>query len=185
MAKIGKKPVVVPEGVVIEIQPGKIGVKGGKGTLTLNLPEGIKVVRQESELLVTKEGEGKTLAALQGTIRQLLANMIAGQTKEWEKKLKIVGTGYGASLSGNELVLNLGLANQVKVAAPEGIRFQVEKDIVSVLGADKEKVGQMAAYIRKLRPADPYKGKGIRYEGEEIKLKPGKAAKAGEGAAAK
>ena len=82
-------------------------------------------------------------------------------------------------------MLNLGLANQVKVAAPEGIRFQVEKDIVSVLGADKEKVGQVAAYIRKLRPADPYKGKGIRYEGEEIKLKPGKAAKVGEGAAAK
>ena len=185
MGKIGKKPLTVPEGVAVEIEARKVIVKGEKGTLVLNLPTGLKVIRQESQLLVEKEGEGKALDALQGTIRQILANMVAGQRKEWEKKLKIVGTGYGASLAGNELVLNLGLANEVRVAAPEGIRFQVEKEIISVLGADKEKVGQVAAYLRKLRPADPYKGKGIRYENEEIKLKPGKAAKVGEGAAAK
>jgi len=183
MGKIGKKPIIIPEGVAVEIEAGKVRVRGEKGNLSLNLPAEIKVVRQENQLLVKGEGKEKAASALQGTVRQLLANMIAGQVKEWGKKLKIIGTGYGASLAGNELVLSLGLADKVRVVAPEGIRFEVEKDIVSILGADKEKVGQVAAYIRKLRPADPYKGKGIRYEDEEIKLKPGKAAKAGEGAA--
>jgi len=181
VSKIGKKPILIPEGVDIKIQEGLVRTQGEKGSLSLVVPKGIKVVRQGNQLIVSQENNGQQTKALHGTIRQLISNVVMGVQKEWIKKLKIVGTGYGVSLSGENLVLNLGLSHPVTIPSPEGIRFEVDKDIICVMGCDRAQVGKIASEIRNLRLPDVYKGKGIRYEDEVIKLKPGKAAKTGEG----
>ena len=181
MSKIGRKPVLIPEGIDISIQEGLIRVQGEKGNLSLVIPKGIKVKKQDDQLIVSRENNIKQTKALHGTIRQLISNMVAEIQKEWVKKLKIIGTGYGASLSGKDLILSLGLSHPITISPSEGIYFEVDKDIISVKGCDLFKVGKIAAEIRNLRLPDAYKGKGIRYENEVIKLKPGKAAKTGEG----
>ena len=181
MSKIGKKPISIPEGVDIKVQKGLIRTQGEKGSLSLVIPKGIKVKKQSDQLVVSQEDNSKQMKALHGTIRQLISNMMVGVQKEWVKKLKIIGTGYGASLSGKNLILNLGLSHPITIPLPEGIRFEVDKDIICVAGCDRAQVGKVAAEIRSLRLPDVYKGKGIRYKDEVIKLKPGKAAKTGEG----
>lgn len=181
MSKIGKKPILIPEGVDIKIQKRLIQAQGEKGNLFLVIPEGIKVEKQANQLVISRENNRKRTKALHGTIRQLINNMVTGVQKEWIKRLKIVGTGYSASLSDGNLILNLGLSHPVSISLLEGIRFKVEKDIIYVMGCDRAQVGKIAAEIRSLRLPDVYKGKGIRYIDEVIKLKPGKAAKTGEG----
>jgi len=181
VSKIGKKPILIPEGVDVKTQEGLIRAQGEKGSLSLVIPEGIKVKKQDNQLIIGRENNNQQTKALHGTVRQLINNMVVGVQKEWIKKLKIVGTGYSASLSGENLVLNLGLSHPITISSLEGVRFEVDKDIISVMGCNRAQVGKIAAEIKSLRFPDVYKGKGIRYEDEVIKLKPGKAAKTGEG----
>ncbi len=183
MTKIGKKPILVPAGVNIDIHGESIQVQGKKGKVSLIIPQGIKVERRGDQLIVNQEDDSRQARALRGTIRQLISNMVTGVQQEWVRRLKVVGTGYTASLSGENLILDVGFSHTITVAPPEGIRFEVDKkNIVQVAGCDRALVGKVAAEIRNLHAPDAYKGKGIRYEDEVIKLKPGKAAKAGEGA---
>lgn len=159
---------------------GRVTVEGEQGAMSLTIPDCLTVSQQDNQVLVAMKEKTDEANRMQGTVRQTLANIVRGVKQEWEKKLEIRGTGYQARLEGNKLVLSLGLSHQVEVEPKEEVRFEVDDNIVSVKGADKQKVGQVAYEIRSLRPPDVYVGKGIRYEGEEIKLKPGKAAKVGE-----
>jgi large subunit ribosomal protein L6 len=176
MSRIGKKPIQIPEGVKVEIYQNKIRVEGPKGKLEKNIPSEIDVQIKEGMILVSPKSKTKKAKALWGTIRQIIYNMVEGVTKGFEKKLEIEGLGYRASVSGDELVLEVGFSHPVKIKKPEGINFSVEKNIITVSGIDKELVGQIAANIRRVRPPDPYKGKGIRYLGEVIRKKAGKKA---------
>jgi len=180
MSKIGKIPIKIPEEVRVSLGK-KVTVSGPKGELEYNLPDGIKVKKKENELFVLPEKTDIKTKALHGTARQLLANMVEGVTEGFSKTLEIVGTGYRASLEGKKLVLSLGFSHPVEVIPPEGISYEIVDGKIKISGISKAQVGQEAARIRKIRPPDAYKGKGIRYEGEEIKLKPGKAAKVGAG----
>lgn len=181
MSRIGKKEIIVPSDVKVDIQDRTVTVSGPKGTLTLKVYPGIEVQLNDGKMLVTKKKESKLLQALHGTTRQLIDNMVTGVTKGWAKTLEVIGTGYRAVLDGNKLVLSLGFSHKIEIEPPEGISFSVAENKITVSSIDKSDVGQMAAKIRGLRPPDPYKGKGIRYKGEKIKLKPGKAAKVGGG----
>jgi len=183
MSKIGKQPVILPETAKVTVENRAVQIEGEKGKLTFHIPDGIEVVKKDNQLLVSRLRNDRKTRALHGTIRQLLANAVTGVQKEWEKKLQIVGTGYSAVLQGEKLVLSVGFSHEVTITPLPGIHFEVEKDVIAVKGVDKSLVGRQAAEIRAVRPPDAYKGKGIRYLDEEIKLKPGKAAKTGEGAA--
>jgi len=171
----------LPERVDLKIEGRRIRIAGPKGELSLDLPEAITVTQKGDQFLVVRHRQDQKTRASHGTIRSLIKNMITGVTKGWEKELEVVGTGYQANLQGEELVLNVGFSHPVKVAPLEGTRFEVANNRIKILGIDKEVVGNLAAKIRKIRPPDPYQGKGVRYLGEEVKLKPGKAAKAGLG----
>lgn len=180
MSRIGRQPVQIPEGVTVEIKGGEIKVKGPKGELKQRIRSEIKVEKKNNQILVSRKVENKLGRSLHGLIRTLIANMIKGVTEGWSKTLKLVGTGYRAKLEGEKLVLSVGFSHPVVVKPVEGLQFEVKgNDTIRVLGIDKALVGQVAAEIRKIRPPEPYKGKGIRYEGEEVKRKPGKAAKIG------
>jgi len=183
MSKIGKLPIKIPEGVSVKKEAGRIFVSGPKGELEFKLPSQVKVEKKDDELLVSRESDEGKAKALHGTVRQHIANMIVGVYQGFSKTLEIVGTGYRASLEGEKLVLLLGFSHPVEVSPPEGIKFEAVERKIKISGFNKVLVGQTAAEIRKIKPPDAYKGKGIRYEGEEIKLKPGKAAKVGIGAA--
>ena len=181
MSRLGKKPIVVPKGTKIKIDLGRVTVEGEKGSLSLTVPEGITVVRDGDYLKVSRVNDLRHNRAMHGTIRQLIANMITGVNKEWRKKLEIIGTGYGVELKEKSLFFSLGFSHIIELKPLEGVRFEVEgNNLITVIATDKQKVGEMAYQIRSLRPPDVYKGKGIRYFGEEIKLKLGKAAKMGE-----
>jgi large subunit ribosomal protein L6 len=179
MSKIGKKPIIIPEGVTVSLKDGSLMVVGPKGQLDLKLAAKIKVEIKEKEILVSCLKEDKQTHANQGTVRQLIANMIQGVKEGWTKVLEIQGTGYRAQVENGKLILSLGFSHPVEVTPPEGVEIQVEKNLIKISGLDKALVGQEAAKIRAIRPPDAYKGKGIRYQGETIKLKPGKAAKMG------
>lgn len=180
MSKIGKKPIKIPEKVQIEINHPSILVKGEEGNLSFNLPPGLRVELKEGELFVLKEKEDKKINALFGLYRQLINNAVLGVQKKWEKKLIIFGTGYNAKIQNGDLVLKLGFSHPVVFKKKEGVEYKVEKDtIISVLGVDKQLVGEVAYQIRQIKPPDAYKGKGIRFEGERLKLKPTKKVKAG------
>jgi large subunit ribosomal protein L6 len=181
VSKIGKKPIPLPEKTKVAIEKSKATINGPKGQLFLTIPEELKVLEKDGQLLVERRVDTKKARVVHGTIRQLLANAIKGVNEEWNKKLQVVGTGYVAQMKGKDLNFSLGLSHQIDFPAPEGVRFEVDGDKITVLGIDRQQVGQVAYQIRSLRPPDVYKGKGIRYFGEEIKLKPGKAAKIGEG----
>lgn len=183
MSKIGRVPIEVPEQVTVRIKDGEVSVAGPKGELDFRLPFGVKVKKAEDKLLVTRESDEAKARALHGTVRQHIANMVKGVSEGWAKTLEIVGTGYRASLEGEKLVLSVGFSHPVEVLPPEGIRFEVAGGKIKVSGIDRVLVGQVAAKVRKIKPPDPYKGKGIRYEQEVVKLKPGKAAKIGVGIA--
>ncbi len=179
MSKIGKQPIKIPEEVRVSLEDSKVRVVGPKGELELRLPRKIKVEAKGKELAISRQAEDKQTRANQGTIRQSLVNMIEGVKNGWTKILEIQGTGYRAKMEGEKLVLSLGFSHPVEIIPAKGIEIQVEKNLIKISGIDKALVGQEAARIRKIRPPDAYKGKGIRYQGEEIKLKPGKAAKMG------
>ncbi|MFH1423924.1 MAG: 50S ribosomal protein L6 [Candidatus Nealsonbacteria bacterium] len=174
MSRIGKKPIEIPAGVEVKITGQKVQVKGPKGELSIKVRPEIKVEMKDGKVAVSAVNpEAK---AFWGLTRALLANMIQGVVKNFEKKLEIIGVGNRAVMEGETLVLSVGFSHPVKMSPPQGIVFSVEKNIITVQGTDKGLVGQAAADIRKVRPPEPYKGKGIRYFGEEIKLKEGKRA---------
>jgi large subunit ribosomal protein L6 len=176
MSRIGKKPISIPQGVEIKIEGQKVTVKGPKGELSREVRPEIKVVQEDSQLIITPQKETKETAAFWGLTRALLANDIKGVTEGFVKRLQIEGVGYRAALEGQDLNLQMGFSHPVKIKAPEGITFLVEKNVITVSGIDKGLVGQISAKIRAVKPPEPYKGKGIRYEGEQVRRKLGKKA---------
>ncbi len=177
MSRIGRQPIPVPAGVSIAIDPGRVMVNGPLGELSQQVPLRITVERREEELVVTRPTDRGEDRALHGLTRSLIANMVEGVTKGFEKKLEIQGVGYRAALRGTSLELNVGYSHPVVIDAPQGIAFEVPIPTqISVKGVDKQQVGELAAQIRKVRPPEPYKGKGIRYEGEYVRRKVGKRA---------
>jgi large subunit ribosomal protein L6 len=175
MSRIGRKPIEVPSGVTVEAAAAVVTVKGPKGALQVPLPRGIRVEKQDGTYLTLMESENQV--ALRGLVRAEVANAVEGVSKGFEKHLDIVGIGYRAEVSGNTLVLALGYSHPVEFPIPEGISVSVEKQThLIVKGVDARLVGQTAARIRGLRPPDPYKNKGVRYTGERLKKKVGKAA---------
>ena len=177
MSRIGRKPVPVPDAVTVEIAPGNIAVKGPKGELRQTLSPDMTVEQEDGVLTVARPTDRGDHRALHGLTRSLIANMVEGVTDGFEKRLEIQGVGYRAQLRGKALELALGFSHPVSVQAPEGIEFEVPQPTeVIVRGIDKQLVGQVAADIRKRRPPEPYKGKGIRYSGEHVARKVGKRA---------
>jgi large subunit ribosomal protein L6 len=179
MSRIGQAPVPVPSDVDVAISGASVRVKGPKGELEQIVPEGITVERADSELLVARSDDQRETRALHGLVRSLVFNMVQGVTQGFEKSLEIQGVGYRAQKRGNDIELTVGFSHPVTKVAPKGIDFEVPQPTrIVVRGIDKELVGQVAAEIRAIRKPEPYKGKGIRYEGEQIRRKAGKAAKA-------
>jgi large subunit ribosomal protein L6 len=180
MSRVGKAPVPIPEGVSVEVTGGRVTVGGPKGVLHRDIPKGISVERRDAEVVVTRAGDGRELRALHGLVRSLVANMVLGVTQGYHKNLEISGVGYRAQKKGDDLEVLVGYSHPVTKAAPQGIEFDVPTPTrIVVRGIDKELVGQTAAEVRAIRKPEPYKAKGIRYEGERIRRKAGKAAKAG------
>ena len=177
MSRIGRQPIDVPSGVSVDIKPGRVGVKGPLGELAQDIPARITVEQDADALLVTRPTERGEDRALHGLTRTLVANMVEGVTKGFEKRLEIQGVGYRAGLRGSDLELAVGFSHAVVIAPRTGITFDVPApNQVIVKGIDKQLVGQTAAEVRKVRPPEPYKGKGIRYEGEHVRRKVGKRA---------
>lgn len=178
MSRIGKLPVNIENGASVALNNELITVTGPKGTLTYSHLKGIIVKVEDGKVLVSQEEKTKEKTkAIFGLTRALIASMMEGVTKGFEKKLELAGVGYRAQVNGNELVLSLGFSHPVKFPAPEGIAFKVTENVISISGIDKMLVGNMAAKIRAVKPPEPYKGKGIKYQGEKIRRKAGKAAK--------
>jgi large subunit ribosomal protein L6 len=179
MSRIGKQLINIPTGVTVIVNSNEVTVTGPKGELKLITPLKINVEIKDNQVICTRLSEDKKTKANHGTTRAHLNNMIKGVVEVWKKELEIRGTGYKATLIGNKVRLNVGFIHHVDVAAPTGVFFEVPEDTkVIITGADKTKVGQVASNMRKIRPPEPYKGKGIRYADEFIKLKAGKKAKA-------
>jgi large subunit ribosomal protein L6 len=177
MSRIGKKPIEIPAGVSVSLDPGRVMVNGPLGELSQQMPQRMKIEQQDGEILVTRPTERGEDRALHGLTRSLVANMIEGVTKGFEKKLEIQGVGYRAALRGQSLELQVGFSHPVVIDPPQGISFEVPTQTeVIVKGIDKQQVGQTAAEVRSVRPPEPYKGKGIRYEGEYVRRKVGKRA---------
>ena len=177
MSRIGRRPIEVPAGVSVSLAPGRVTVNGPLGELSQEVPARMQIEQSGEEIVVTRPTERGQDRALHGLTRTLVANMVEGVTKGFEKRLEIQGVGYRATLSGTSLELNVGYSHSVKITPREGISFDVPAPTqVIVKGIDKQKVGQTAAEIRKVRPPEPYKGKGIRYEGEYVRRKVGKRA---------
>lgn len=175
MSRIGKKPIEIPEGVKTVITDKEITVTGPKGELKQFIHHEIKVEEKDGKILVSPKTElSKRGRGLWGLYRALIANMVEGVSKGFEKKLEIEGVGFKANVEGNTLIMNLGFTNPVKIEKIDGVDFKVEKNVITVSGANKERVGHMAALIRKQKKAEPYKGKGIKYQGEKIRRKEGK-----------
>ncbi len=181
MSRIGNKPIDIPQSVTVQIDARKVEVKGPKGTLSRLLPEPITAKVDDGRVIVERPNDQRTNRALHGLTRALIANMVEGVSRGFEKRLLINGVGYRAQLQGKKLVLSLGYSHPVEVEAPEGIAFEVGKKLtdIKIMGIDKALVGQVAANIRKYRKAEPYKGKGIRYENEYVRRKAGKSVAAG------
>lgn len=177
MSKIGRKSINIPEGVTVNVTDKKILVKGPGGDLEVEIGNEVRVEIDGMELRVLRVGSNKSAKAMHGLTRALIANAIHGVKEGYEKQLEIVGVGYRAGVENGELMLKVGFSHDVKIKAPEGIEFEVKKNIISVRGKDKQLVGQTAAEIREVRKPEPYKGKGIKYVGEKILRKVGKAVK--------
>ena len=177
MSRIGKKPIELPAGVSVSIDPGRVMVNGPLGELTQQVPQRMKIEQGDGELTVTRPTERGDDRALHGLTRSLVANMVEGVTKGYERKLEIQGVGYRAALRGTSLELSVGFSQSVVIEPRQGISFEVPTPTeVIVKGIDKQQVGQTAAEVRRVRPPEPYKGKGIRYEGEYVRRKVGKRA---------
>lgn len=188
MSRIGRKPVEVPSGVEISIAPGLLTASGPLGTEAVSHPDTIEVRQEEATLTFHRPNDAGQQRAFHGLVRSLVANAVEGVANGFTKRIEIRGVGYRAALEGKDLNLQLGYSHPIKVSPPEGITFEVEQggsgagnppvqNVVVVKGTSKELVGQVAADIRKYRPVEPYKGKGMRYEGEAVRRKAGKAAK--------
>jgi len=177
MSRIGRKPIAVPEGVTVDVKPGLVSVKGPKGELSQVVSQDMKVNQDNGTLTVERPTDRGEHRALHGLTRSLIANMVVGVTDGYEKRLEIQGVGYRARLQGKALELSVGYSHPISITAPDGIEFEVPAPTqVIVRGIDKQLVGEIAARIRRTRPPEPYKGKGIRYEGEHVRRKVGKRA---------
>ncbi len=175
MSRIGKKPIAIPQGVKVSIEGNVVAVQGPKGRLETRLPNGVSVAQQDGHIVATRSDDSK--AALHGLVRALLNNAVTGVTKGWSRDLEIVGIGYRAELKGkNTVVFTLGYSHPIEVPLPSGVEASVDpkQTKLTVSGIDRQKVGQVAADMRALRPPDPYKNKGVRYAGERLKKKVGK-----------
>ena len=178
MSRIGKQPIPIPSGVEVQIEGSTVTIKGPKGSLTQSFNEDMTMTLEEGVLSVTRPSDERQHRSLHGLTRTLLANMVAGVSEGFHKNLEIVGVGYRAELKGSDIQLALGFSHTVLVKAPEGITFEVPAPTkITVRGIDKQRVGQVAAEIRSWRKPEPYKGKGVRYEGEHVRRKLGKTAK--------
>jgi large subunit ribosomal protein L6 len=177
MSRIGKKPIAVPDGVTVSLGPGRVTVNGPKGELAQDVSTRMQIADDDGTLTVTRPTDRGPDRALHGLTRSLIANMVEGVTDGFERRLEIQGVGYRAKLAGKALELNVGYSHPITVQAPDGIEFEVPQPTqIIVRGIDKQLVGETAARIRRMRPPEPYKGKGIRYEGEQIRRKVGKRA---------
>ncbi|WP_336790780.1 50S ribosomal protein L6 [Paenibacillus sp. MMO-177] len=178
MSRIGRKPITVPAGVSISLDNSVITVKGPKGSLSREIHKDMKVNVAENEIVVERPSDNKLHRSLHGTTRSVIANMVSGVTEGFSKNLELVGVGYRANKTGDKIVLNVGYSHPVEIAPEAGIEFEVPANTkITVRGIDKERVGAVAAQIRSVREPEPYKGKGIKYEGERIIRKEGKAGK--------
>ncbi len=179
MSRVGKQPITIPSGVTIEIKNNLIVVKGSKGELKKEIHENMKMEMKDGELTVLRPNDSKLNRSLHGLYRSLLANMVEGVSKGFEKRLEIIGVGYRAKTSGKKITLSLGFSHPIEYVAPDGVEFKMDeenKNTIIVTGIDKQLVGEAAAKIRSYKKPEPYKGKGIRYEGEYVARKAGKAA---------
>ena len=182
MSRIGRKPINIPAGVDVKIDAGVVTVKGPKGTLTQTINNGITVNVEGAEILVTRADDGKENRSLHGLTRTLVSNMVTGVTEGFTKELDVLGVGYRVQKQGTDLVMNLGYSHQVIMSENADIKIDVPgPNKIIILGIDKQKVGQFAAEVREKRPPEPYKGKGIRYVGEHVRRKEGKAGKGAKG----
>src|SRR5438045_9118197 len=177
MSRIGKQPIELPSGVNVAISPGRVQVNGPLGELSQNVPARMQIEQDDGSLVVKRPTERGDDRALHGLTRSLIANMVEGVTKGFEKRLELQGVGYRATMQGTDLRSDVGFSHPVVLKAPQGISFEVPVPTESaVKGVDKQQVGQIAAEVRKVRPPDPYEGKGIRYRGEHVRRKVGKRA---------
>jgi len=177
MSRIGRQPVPVPEGVMVSIEPERVGVNGPRGELYERVSREMTVEQQDGHVMVTRPTDRGEHRALHGLTRSLIANMVEGVTSGFERRLEIQGVGYRAALQGRDLVLSVGYSHQVTMPAPDDIEYEVPLPTqIVVKGISKQRVSEMAARIRKVRPPEPYKGKGIRYQGEQVLRKVGKRA---------
>ncbi len=174
MSRIGKKPVIIPADVIINVDNSVVSVKGPRGELRFTVPKGIEISAEGKQIVCQPTKTTKKSSALWGTTRARIANLVTGVTKGFQKQLELQGIGYRAVLKGKNLEMTLGFSHPVEIVAPEGITFEVAKEIITVTGTDKVLVGQIAANIRACRPPEPYKGKGVRYVGEHVRHKVGK-----------
>ena len=179
MSRIGRLPIEIPTGVDVKITGSHVKIKGPKGEMEFTFSPSIELSFKDSEIIVTRPSDTREMRSLHGTTRSLIQNMVTGVTDGFQKELQLVGVGYRATMQGNNLVLNVGYSHSVEVEPPQGVSFEVgdRAQQVFISGIDKQKVGQIAADIRKVRPPEPYKGKGIRYKDEYIRRKAGKAGK--------
>ena len=178
MSRIGRQPITIPAGVTAKVDGREVTVTGPKGTLSMTVAEPIVVSEEDGALVVSRPDDERDSKARHGLTRTLVNNMVVGVTQGYEKGLEIVGTGYRVAAKGTDLEFQLGFSHPVVVKAPEGISFQVDSPVkFKVMGIDKQQVGEVAANIRKIRKPEPYKGKGVRYEGEVVRRKAGKAGK--------
>ncbi|MBI2031425.1 MAG: 50S ribosomal protein L6 [Candidatus Levybacteria bacterium] len=179
MSKIGKKPVSVKEGVSAQVQGHEVKITGPKGSLLFKIPNGVSVDISENKIQISQKNKNKEEnKALYGLTRSMINNMVIGVSEGFEKRLELSGVGYRAQIVGADLTLHLGFSHPVKITPPEGIKLSVAENNIIISGMDKALVGDIASKIRSIRPPEPYKGKGIKYKGEKIRRKAGKAAKA-------
>ena len=178
MSRIGKKEINIPENIEIAINESTINIKSTKGEMSYNIPIGLKVTKSDKTIKIKRIEETKETQALHGLCRSIINNMVIGVSEGFSKKLVIQGVGYRSQIEKNNLIVNVGYSHPVIIKAPEGINIKVDNNTnITISGIDKEKVGQIAATIRSIRPPEPYKGKGIRYENETVRRKVGKAGK--------
>lgn len=179
MSRIGLKPITIPSSVTVTLEPTQLKAVGPKGELTVAIPHGVKIHLSDGKITVARISDVKLYKSLHGTVRALAQNAITGAEQGFEKKLELIGIGYRAAIEGDELVLQVGFTHPVRVKILEGLEVKIEKNVITVTGRDKHQIGQFAADLRAIRKPDPYKGKGIRYQGEIVRMKQGKAVKAG------
>ena len=178
MSKIGQQIINIPTGVNVTIESNKIVVKGPKGELSVVISKDLDIKIEPDSISLSPKKDSKIVRSIWGTTRVLISNSITGVTEGFKKQLELVGTGYRSEVQGNTLVLTVGYSHPIKIEAPENISFKVEKGVITVEGIDKQVVGQVSADVRSSRPPEPYKGKGVKYVGEFVRRKAGKAAKA-------